>query len=62
MVTPKAVMAASGCVPRPFSIRVPEEELADLRLRLKSTRWPANNIPNEDWAYGAVGTSSSSNV
>jgi pimeloyl-ACP methyl ester carboxylesterase len=35
----------------PFEVRIPEEELADLRRRLRATRW-ADDFGNEDWHYG----------
>jgi pimeloyl-ACP methyl ester carboxylesterase len=37
--------------PRPFTINVPDETLADLRLRLERTRWPDEN-PGGGWQYG----------
>lgn len=36
----------------PFSIHIPEEELEDLRDRLKRTRWP-DEVIGADWRYGA---------
>lgn len=35
----------------PHPIRVPDEVLADLRQRLKATRWPLD-AGNDDWFYG----------
>ena len=35
----------------PFRIDVPEAELADLRRRLRQTRWPERE-PVEDWSQG----------
>lgn len=35
----------------PFSIAVPDEEIADLRARLRSARWP-DEAPASDWRYG----------
>lgn len=35
----------------PFSLSVPDEVLADLRLRLGNTRWP-DEIPGNNWSYG----------
>lgn len=35
----------------PFSLSVPDEVLADLRLRLENTRWP-DEIPGNNWSYG----------
>ena len=29
---------------RPFQVEVPEEELAELRRRIKATRWPSNEL------------------
>ena len=39
---------------KPFTISVPDEQLEDLRTRLRSTRWP-EDIGNEDWFYGVNG-------
>ena len=36
---------------RPFRISVPDEELAELRERLRLTRWP-NQLEGADWDYG----------
>jgi pimeloyl-ACP methyl ester carboxylesterase len=38
-------------LPRPFTINVPDETLADLRWRLERTRWPDEN-PGGGWQYG----------
>ena len=38
--------------PRPFTIHVPDEALADLRMRLERTRWPDEN-PGGRWQYGS---------
>jgi pimeloyl-ACP methyl ester carboxylesterase len=38
--------------PEPFQIRIPQEELDDLRSRLAMTRWPAD-IEGSGWDYGA---------
>src|SRR4051812_2120992 len=35
----------------PFTIRVSDEVLADLRERLGRVRWP-DEVPGSDWAYG----------
>lgn len=35
-----------------FELRVPEADLADLRHRLRSTRWPVD-FGGESWRYGA---------
>jgi microsomal epoxide hydrolase len=40
--------------PRPYTVQLPEAELAELRDRLARTRWP-DQPPDraaEDWAYG----------
>jgi pimeloyl-ACP methyl ester carboxylesterase len=37
--------------PQPFSLSVPQAQLADLRARLLNTRWPAD-LGNDDWRYG----------
>jgi microsomal epoxide hydrolase len=36
---------------QPFTVAVPDEELADLQERLRATRWPAA-APETDWRYG----------
>lgn len=36
---------------REFPIEIPEEELAELRLRLRKTRWP-DQIEDARWDYG----------
>ena len=38
--------------PRPFAIHVPDEVLADLRMRLDRVRWPDEN-PGGGWQYGS---------
>jgi microsomal epoxide hydrolase len=38
--------------PRPFTIRVPDEMLADLQNRLGRVRWPDQN-PGGGWQYGS---------
>jgi len=38
--------------PRPFTIQVADEVLADLRLRLERIRWPDEN-PGGGWQYGS---------
>jgi pimeloyl-ACP methyl ester carboxylesterase len=38
--------------PRPFSIHVPDEVLADLRTRLTRVRWP-DEAPGSGWSHGA---------
>jgi len=38
--------------PRPFSIHVPDEVLADLRARLTRVRWP-DEAPGSGWTHGA---------
>jgi len=37
--------------PRPFSIRVPDDVLTDLRARLERTRWP-DAPPGAEWHFG----------
>jgi len=37
--------------PRPFTIKVPDEALADLRARLERVRWP-DEPPDAGWRYG----------
>jgi hypothetical protein len=37
-----------------FTISVPDEQLRDLKTRLRATRWP-EDIGNEDWFYGVNG-------
>lgn len=36
---------------RPFEITISDDEIADLRLRLKHTRWPEPETP-DDWSQG----------
>ena len=38
-------------MPQPFTLRVPESEIADLRERLGRARFP-DSAPGEAWAYG----------
>lgn len=38
--------------PRPFTLRVPDAEIVDLRERLARTRWP-DEPPGEPWSTGA---------
>ena len=37
--------------PRPFTLKVSDEAVADLRERLARTRYP-DQAPGEPWAYG----------
>src|SRR5262245_8751515 len=37
--------------PRPFSIKIEEDVLADLRARLQRVRWP-DEVPEAAWRYG----------
>ncbi len=37
--------------PRPFTIRISDDVLADLRGRLDRVRWP-DEIPGDDWRFG----------
>jgi microsomal epoxide hydrolase len=39
--------------PRPFTIQVPDDVLADLRERLHRVRWP-DEIPGAGWRYGTA--------
>ena len=36
---------------RPFRIDIPEDQLVDLRRRLRATRWPDAETP-DDWSQG----------
>jgi len=36
---------------QPFTVQIPEAELADLQARLARTHWP-DAIVGADWAYG----------
>jgi pimeloyl-ACP methyl ester carboxylesterase len=38
--------------PRPFTIQVPDDTLADLRVRLDRARWPDQN-PGVEWQHGS---------
>ena len=38
--------------PRPFTLSIPDDALADLRDRLARTRFP-DQAPDAPWAYGA---------
>jgi microsomal epoxide hydrolase len=38
--------------PRPFTLRVPEETLTDLRARLDRVRWP-DEAPGSGWTHGS---------
>jgi Epoxide hydrolase N terminus len=40
-----------GAAPKPFTVRVPNELLIDLRDRLARIRWP-DEIPGSGWPYG----------
>jgi hypothetical protein len=47
---------------RPFRIEVSEEDLADLKRRLASTRWP-DELPGVGWSRGIpLATSASSPI
>ena len=37
--------------PRPFTLRVPDDALTDLRARLERVRWP-DETPGAGWSYG----------
>lgn len=43
---------ANSTQPEPFTINVSEQDLEDLRQRLRSVRWPGD-IANDTWHYGA---------
>ena len=49
------VTAAAAPEVRPFTLHVSEDELDDLKHRLKQTRWPDQLVAgaNADWEYGA---------
>jgi microsomal epoxide hydrolase len=38
----------------PFTVAVSDDQLADLKARLRATRWP-DDVGNEDWFYGVNG-------
>ena len=38
--------------PTPFTLRVPDADIADLRDRLARARFPDHQAPGEPWAYG----------
>jgi microsomal epoxide hydrolase len=38
--------------PAPFTLHIPDADIADLRARLARTRWP-DQAPGAPWAYGA---------
>src|SRR5438128_5553674 len=38
----------------PFTVAVSADQLADLKARLRATRWP-DDVGNEDWFYGVNG-------
>jgi pimeloyl-ACP methyl ester carboxylesterase len=37
---------------RPFTVKIPDSEIDDLRTRIKNTRWP-DELQNSGWQYGA---------
>jgi len=41
----------AGPTPEPFTVAVPDGEVADLRDRLTRTRWPGD-FENDEWRYG----------
>jgi pimeloyl-ACP methyl ester carboxylesterase len=43
--------ATAARAPRPFRVRIAQEELDELRDRLERTRW-TSQIPGSDWDYG----------
>jgi Epoxide hydrolase N terminus len=40
-----------GVPVRRFEVRIPDEVLADLRARIRNTRWP-DPVPGEPWSQG----------
>jgi microsomal epoxide hydrolase len=40
-----------AAIPRPFTFRVPDEDIADLRRRLAATRWP-DEVNDGVWEWG----------
>lgn len=49
----KTALPAEGVI-TPFRVHVPDEELDDLRRRLRATRF-ADDFANDDWRYGTNG-------
>src|SRR5215813_3190496 len=47
MMIPSALYAAAGDI-RPFTVRFPDEALADLKRRVAATRWPDAENVNDD--------------
>jgi len=47
----RGVTPGPATTPQPFTIRVPDQVLADLRARLERVRWP-DEIPGAPWRYG----------
>lgn len=45
-------MGRAPTAPRPFTIQIGDDVLADLRERLASVRWP-DEVPGAGWRYGA---------
>jgi hypothetical protein len=41
----------AGPTPQPFTVAVPDADVADLRERLARTRWPGD-FANDGWRYG----------
>eukprot|EP00884_Botryococcus_braunii_P013289 jgi/Botrbrau1/21961/Bobra.0249s0084.1 len=51
-MVPKATLGrTTPAIPKPFSVEVTDDALADLRSRLASTRWPPDQ-PESAWKYG----------
>jgi hypothetical protein len=44
-------LGQESCVHEPFDISVPQDQLDDLRGRLRATRWP-DALPGSAWDYG----------
>ena len=41
------IAADTGTDARPFQVEIPEEELAELRRRIKATRWPSKELVHD---------------
>mmetsp|Transcript_106187 Transcript_106187/g.342554 ORF Transcript_106187/g.342554 Transcript_106187/m.342554 type:complete len:419 (-) Transcript_106187:80-1336(-) len=39
--------------PEPFTVHAEDDLLEDLLSRLRSAKWPDQDVPNDDWAYGS---------
>src|SRR5436853_4422592 len=47
--------AGSRATPSPFTVRIADEVLVDLRARLSHARWP-DEVPGGGWRYGTDAT------